>query len=229
MKAGGIAALVQALCYLFGFAMLATVMNPGDTTGWSAVQKLAFILEREGLFQVWNIVIYVVFGIALVVLTAVLHRALDQRDSMLMSVATPFGFIWAGLVIASGMVASVGLTTVSGAYAAGPKDAAQLWATIGAVQDGLGGGVEIVGGVWVLLLSVASLNSGRVLSKTVNGIGMVVGLAGIATIVPAWSAFGAVFGLLQIFWFLAVGVVLLRGKGNLKVAMTRPTDSATDR
>jgi len=209
-KAGGIASLIQALCYIGGFAMLATAMSPGDAEGWSQIQKLEFILEREGLFQLWNIIIYVVFGIALVVLTVVLHRLLERPGSLLMAIATPFGLIWAGLVIASGMVASVGLSEIAELFARNPMEATSSWFIIGTVQDGLGGGVEIVGGLWVLLVSVSSLRSGVLLPKPVNLVGLVVGIAGIVTIVPALSSLGAVFGLVQIIWFIAVGVVLLR-------------------
>lgn len=209
-RAGGIASLIQALCYISGFAMLATVMNPGGAEGWSEIQKLEGILEREGLFQLWNIIIYVVFGIALVVLTVVLHRLLEGPGSLLMAIATPFGFIWAGLVIASGMVASVGLSEIAEVFARNPAEATSSWFIIGTVQDGLGGGVEIVGGLWVLLVSVSSLRRGVLLPKPVNLVGLVVGIAGIVTIVPALSSLGAVFGLVQIIWFIAVGVVLLR-------------------
>lgn len=209
-RAGGVASLVQALCYICGFAMLATVMNPGNAESWSQVQKLAFILEREGLFQLWNIIIYVVFGVSLVVLTVVLHRKLEQSSSLLMGIATPFGLIWAGLVIASGMVASVGLTEIAEVFAQDQTAAADSWSIIGTVQDGLGGGVEIVGGLWVLLVSFSSLRSNLLLPKLVNVIGLLVGVAGTATVVPALSGLGAVFGLVQIVWFLAVGVVLLR-------------------
>ena len=207
---GGAAALVQALCYVCGFAMLAMVMNPGSSEGWSQVQRLEFILERAALFQAWNIVIYVVFGIALVVLAVVLHRLLEGAGSLLMAVATPFGLIWSGLVIASGMVANVGLSDVSAIYARDAAEAASTWSTIGTIQDGLGGGVEIVGGLWVLLISIASLRGGAVLPGLLNGIGLLVGVAGIATIVPALGGLGTVFGLAQIVWFIGVGVVLLR-------------------
>ncbi|MEE4637935.1 MAG: hypothetical protein V2J42_04285, partial [Wenzhouxiangella sp.] len=106
------AAFIQAACYLFGFLLLATTMNPGSTEGWTAVNRLEFVLERATLFQIWNIVIYVVFGISLVALTTALHRLLDLPDRPWMAIASPFGYIWAGLVIASGMIASVGLTAV---------------------------------------------------------------------------------------------------------------------
>ena len=209
-KAGGIAALLQAFCYVCGFAMLATVMNPGSIEGWSQVQKLEFILEREAVFQFWNIIIYVIFGVALVVLAVILHRLLEGSSSLLMSIATPFGLIWSGLVIASGMVASVGVSTISEVYARNAEEAANSWSIIGAIQDGLGGGVEVVGGIWVLLVSVSSILSGTLFPKALNWIGLVVGIAGIATVVPALSGLGAVFGLAQIIWFVGVGVVLLR-------------------
>lgn len=209
-KSGGIASLIQALCYICGFAMLATAMNPGDAEGWTQIQKLEFILEREALFQLWNIIIYVVFGIALVVLAVVLHRLLEGPSSLLMAIATPFGLIWAGLVIASGMVASVGLSEMAELFARNPAEATSSWFIIGTVQDGLGGGVEIIGGLWVLLVSVSSLRSRVLLPTPVNLVGLVVGIAGIVTIVPALSSLGTVFGLAQIIWFIAVGVVLLR-------------------
>lgn len=209
-KAGGAASLIQALCYICGFAMLATVMNPENASEWSQVQKLEYILEHAALFQLWNVIIYVIFGVALVVLAVSLHRLLAGSKSLLMAIATPFGLIWSGLVIASGMVANVGLSAVSLTYARSAQEATNAWAIIGAVQDGLGGGVELVGGIWVLLVSVASMIRGEILPRWLNGIGFIVGVAGIATVVPALSGLGAVFGLTQIIWFVGVGVVLLR-------------------
>lgn len=210
MKSGGIAALVQAACYVFGFALLATVLNPSDSGDWTQQQKLEFVLTQKSLYQFWYIVIYVVFGIALVVLTSALHTALVRSHSTLMSIASPFGFIWAGLVIASGMVATIGLDAIEKAALADVGSAITLWQTINVVQDGLGGGVEIVGGIWVLLLSIATWRERQRFSVVLTAIGFVVGIAGIATIVPALGSLGAVFGLVQIFWFIGIGVVLLR-------------------
>jgi hypothetical protein len=210
MQLGGGAAIIQALCYVLGFALLSTLMNPGSTEGWTQVQKLEFILERQSLFVFWNIVTYVVFGAALVVLAVVLHRLLQPLASLAVSIGTPFGLIWAGLVVASGMVANVGLAWISEAYESGAEAAAQTWTVIGIVQDGIGGGVEVVGGIWVLCISVAALRAQAILPKLINLLGLVVGVCGAVTIVPALREMGAVFGLLQIVWFVGVGVVLLR-------------------
>lgn len=200
----------MALCYVFGFVLLLTSMNPGSTEGWSSLQKLEFILERGTLFQLWNIVIYVVFGAALVVLSAVLHRLMHEQGSFFLSFVTPFGYIWAGLVMASGMIASVGLTAVADLHQTDPQGAAQLWSTLSVVQNGLGGGVEVVGGLWVLLISLGSIRSGRVCSMALNGLGLIVGVTGVATIVPAWTFLGAVFGMTQILWFIGLSLALAR-------------------
>lgn len=208
-RAGGVAALVQAVAYIVGFVVLATVLNPAGAESWSAAQKLGFVLDRKIGFQVWMIFIYVVFGIALVVLAVALHHRLRGQTSGLMQIATPFGLIWAGLVIASGMVASVGLDSAAALHVRDVEQAASLWVAIGAVQRGLGGGVEIVGGVWLLLLSVAALRSGALI-RPLNHLGVAVALAGLLTIVPSLGVLGAVFGIGQLLWFVGVGFLLLR-------------------
>ena len=212
-KAGGFAALFEALAYIVGFFVMATLLNPGDTSGWGPEQKLNFVLERKAIFQPWTLFIYVAFGIALVPLTLALHERLKAKAHELTLLATPFGLIWAGLVIASGMVASVGLDAMATLHPANSTLAVSAWTAIGIVQDALGGGVEIVGGMWVLLISAAALRSGA-FSRTLNYIGLAIGIFGIVTVVPALGELGAVFGLGQILWFILIGTALLRGAGQ---------------
>jgi hypothetical protein len=218
-RAGGVSALIEAMCYLIGFVMIATVLNPGNADDWSQTQKLEFVLEQKVLFQVWNIIIYVVFGFALVVLTAALHQLLNKVSPEIIIVATPFGYIWAGLVIASGMVANIGLDMAANTYSQNVSQAVEAWSIIGTVQDGLGGGVELVGGMWVLLLSLAARQSVDIFPKVLIYLGLFVGIAGILTIVPVLGGLGAVFGLSQIVWFVAIAVILLRrNEARQKVA-----------
>lgn len=208
-KAGGFAAFLQALAYVVGFGVLATLLNPGDTESWTAAQKLEFVLERKYAFQAWMLFIYVVFGIALVVSASALHERLKENQPGMMQVATAFGLIWAGLVIASGMVASVGIESVSALNDKSPGQAESLWLAVGAVQLGLGGGVEIVGGAWMLLVSIATLRHAA-FAKTLGYLGALVGVAGILTIAPPLRDLGTLFGLGQIIWFVWIGFVLLR-------------------
>ena len=212
-KSGGIAALFEILAYVIGFGVMATLLNPGNTEGWSSAQKLAFVLERKALYQTWTIFIYVAFSIALVVLTVALHERLIYRAPELMKIATPFGLIWAGLVIASAMVASVGLEAVATIYARDVAQASSVWLTIQVIQviqNWLGGGVELVGGVWVLLISVALFRS-LAFPKLLGYLGVVVGLSGVLTVVPLFKDLTIVFGISQSFWFAWIGVAMMRG------------------
>ena len=211
-KAGGVAAIIAALAYVLGFAAMATVLNPGDVSGWSQTEKLAYVLQRKSLFQLCNIGIYVVFGIALVLLAVALHERLKAKAHSLMQVATAFGLIWAGLVIASGMLASVGLEAVARLYLRDPAQAALAWLVIGTVQDALGGGMEVLGGLWLLAVSVAGLRRQQ-LPTPLNWLGILIGLTGVLTIAPPLGELAAVFGLGQIVWFAWIGVqLLLRGE-----------------
>lgn len=205
---GGYAALFEALAYIVGFTFLLTVLQPGLAANATPAQQLVHVLGMHGWFKAWNIVIYVLFGAVLVVLVTVLHEMLAGRAAIVMKVASAFGLIWAGLVIATGMIANVGLGAVSVMHAENPNQATIVWQTLNAVQDGLGGGVELVGGLWVILLSLAALQQ-QAFSRVFNYFGIVVGVAGALTVVPALRDLGALFGLGQIAWFAWLGVQLL--------------------
>lgn len=108
------------------------------------------------------------------------------------------------------MVNNIGLHAVADIYEENPAQAETAWLTIDAVSNGIGGEIEIVGGVWVVLLSIAGLRSGT-LSRALSIYGLVVGSAGIATLVPALTeAGGGIFGMSQIVWFVWMGVSLQR-------------------
>lgn len=207
--AGGWAALFVALAYVVGFGVMATVLSPPDTGGErTPAQLLAFVLDRKLMFQLWMVFIYVLAGGALVVLSVALHERLKQEAPDSMQIATPFGLIWAGLVIASGMVAISGVESVASLHAKNIDLATTTWVSVDALQNGLGGGIEIVGGVWMLLVSAAALRwSG--LPKLLSGYGALIGVVGIVTVLPPLKELAAVFGLGQILWFAGVGASML--------------------
>jgi len=169
------------------------------------------MMENQTIIYTWNLIIYVAFGVFLILLTLALHERLKGQTPMLMQTATSLGLIWAGLVIGSGMIANIGTATVIDLYATDPSQASTVWLAIEAVQNGLGGGNEIVGGLWVVLISWAGLRS-KDLPTALNTLGLIIGGAGVATLIPPLTELGAIFGLGLIAWFIWVGIFLLRSQ-----------------
>jgi hypothetical protein len=203
---GGIAALVEASTYLIGIVMLFTMLSP--TLTLEPPEYVAFIRDNHLVMHLWIWLIYLVNGSFLVVLV---HTLSQRLRGMMASVTAAFGFIWAGLVLASGMLTLVSYNTVVDMYAVNPEQASSTWQTLLAVQNGLGGSIELPGGVWMLLVSLGGWRTlPAILPRWVNVMGAVAGLAGVLTSLPGLSELTAVFGLTAIVWFIAVGVVLLR-------------------
>ena len=207
-KSGGFAALYMAISHLIGIIIFIVVLDYMNIT--DPTQKLSMNIEKQTVIFSTNLLMYVFFGFALIVLSLALYDRMKSGALVLMQVATVIGIIWAGSLIASGMVANAGLATVVPLYSTDPTQAALIWQGIESVANGLGNANgEILGGLWVLLVSLAALRTGG-LPKGLNILGLLVGVMGIITIIPALNGLVAVFGLDQIVWFVWLGIVLLR-------------------
>lgn len=203
------AALVAAATFVFGFALFASVLSDYTTGDPTPAESVAFLVDHQGTLYLWNTVILIVFGIALVPLVLVLHDRIAGGAPLLARTAAVFGLVWAGLVLAAGMIGNIGIDTVADLSASDPERAATVWSALDSVENGLGGGNEIVGGLWVLLVCTAALREGT-LPRWASYLGILAGLAGLVTVVPGLEPVGAVFGLGLIVWFAWIGVVLLR-------------------
>ena len=150
------------------------------------------------------------FGFLVIVVSLALYDRLKAGAPATMQVATALGLVWAGALIASGMVLNAGIGPVVALYAQDPAQAALSWQTFEAVASGLGNGNgEILGGLWTLLVSVAALRAGG-LPKGLSILGLLVGAVGTSTILPGLIDLVGVFALSQVVWFVWLGVVLLR-------------------
>jgi len=208
-KSGGIAALYMAISHLIGFVTFIVVLNYLNIT--DATQKLALNVDKQSVVFSTNLLMYVIFGFALIVLSLALYDRLKSGAPALMQIATAVGIVWAGSLIASGMAANAGLAAIVPVYAKDPTQAGLIFQAIEAITNGLGNANgEILGGPLTLLVSLAALRTGG-LPKALNVLGVLIGVVGIITIIPALNTLVAVFGLGQIVWFVWLGIVLLRG------------------
>ncbi len=207
-KLGGFAALYMAAAYLIGISLFLVVLDYPSIT--DPAQKVALLVQKPMVIFSTNLIMYVFFGVFLVALALALYDRLKSGAPAMMQVATVIGIIWAGSLIASGMVANAGIAPVVALYAQDPAQAALTWLGIETVANGLGNGNgEILGGLWTLLVSLAALRGGG-LPKGLNILGLLVGAVGIISIIPALTGLVGVFGLGQMIWFVWLGIVLLR-------------------
>jgi hypothetical protein len=161
---------------------------------------------------VWNLIGYWGSAITLVIMVLALYERLKAGAPALMQTATVFGLIWAGLIIASGNLMLHSPGVVANLYGKDPTQAVSAWTVLQSVENGIASGNELVGSLWVLLLSVAALRTGQ-LNRALNYLGVMLSFAGILTLIPAlFDSLAMVFGPGMIVWSIWVGIILLRQK-----------------
>lgn len=214
-RLGGAAALFGAAKIILGIVVVVTVLaDTGYLDGDVDPEEFVlFLVDNQALMFIWKLIIWVIWGIALVILAVALHERLKPRSKTLIQVATIFGLIWAGMEITGGLVANASLITVVDLHGDNPNQAALIWQALDSVEKGFGAGNLIVGSLFVLLISFAALRRGG-LPKALNYFGVVIGVAGLLAYVPILSDLGIIFGLGLVAWFAWLGTVMLRVKAS---------------
>ncbi len=207
-KPGAFAAFYLAAAYVIGIVTFLVVLDYPSLT--DPAQKVALLVEKQAVIFWTNLLMYVFFGLVLVVLALALYDRLKSSAPALAQVATVISLIWAGSLVASGMVSNAGIAPVAAHYPTDPAQAALTWQSFETVASGLGNGNgEILGGVWTLLISLAALRGGG-LPKLLNFLGLLVGAVGLISVLPGLADLAGLFGLSQIIWFVWLGIVFLR-------------------
>ena len=211
-KMGGIAALYMATAYVVGIILFLFVLDYPNIV--DPAQKVALLVDKQLTIYAMNLILYVIFGVFLIVLVLALYERLKDGAPAMMQMAAVIGIIWAGSLIASGMVSNAGIAPVIALYAKDPAQAALTWLGFEVVAEGLGNGNgEILGGLMTLLISWAALNTGG-LPKSLNYLGVVVGSVGIISTIPGLNDLTGMFGMSQIVWFVWLANILLRSSPN---------------
>jgi hypothetical protein len=207
-KAGGIAALYIAVAYLAAIPYFVLLVNyPGVV---DPIQQFLMLGDNYASMYWMHVFSFEFVALALIVVTLAIYQRLKEVAPSTARFATVVGLIRAGLLLASVMVFDYGMGVVVRLYATAPAQAVSAWQVIEPVAQALGGSRgEILGGVWFLLISVVALRA-KVFPRALNWLGVVVGTAGILSLVPALSAVESAFGLLGIVWFTWLGIVMVR-------------------
>ena len=210
-KSGGIAALVGAATNLFALVTYITLLTPTGYGSDDPGQVVAFLADNQALMRAWYQIIWLVFGVCMIFLSLALYERLKADSPARAQAVTTFGLIYAVLVIVIGALSINNLSTVVELYGKNPAQAATVWLTLDSVETGLGagGGETIVTALWFLLLSWTAFQA-RELPRVLNYLGVVLGVAGILSVVLASLGLSAVYGLGLIIWFIWLGIVMLR-------------------
>lgn len=205
LQLGGLAAVVCALCYIIGFTMILFIMPDINIDG---EQRLQAILSQPRLIQSWYFIIFVVFGMALLLLNRSLYRPAGEETGQWQLMGALIGYVWAAYVFAIGFIS---VLTIEYLNQLSPAQIDETWPAILAIQTGLGDGVEWIGGIWMLVIN-GSLHFQRSVPRVLSGAGALTGVIGMLTLYPPLAAAGGVFGLLQIGWFCWLGGLLIKQK-----------------
>lgn len=207
-KAGGVAALYIAVAYLAAIPYFLLLVNYPSVV--DPVQKVILLRDNYASMYWMHLFSFEFATLALIVVTLALHQRLKELAPSAAQFVTVLGIVRVGLLLASVMVFNYGMGTVVRLYAAAPDQAVSAWQVIEPMAGALGGsGGELLGGLWILLLSAAALRV-KVFPVPLNWLGAGIGTAGILSVVPALGGLEVAFGLLQIVWFCWLGVVMVR-------------------
>ncbi len=210
-RAGAIGGIVAAASFIFGIALLVTSLSDYTEGDATPAESVEFLVGNQSTLYVWYFVIYLVFGVAIIPLARSLRERLVDVSPELADVGAVFAYIWAGLMFATGMTKNIGIAAVADLDETDPAAAEALWSSISTVADGLGGGNELVGGMWILLVSLAAWGTKR-LPRGLNVLGIISAASGLITLIPGMSDVGIIFGLGSIAWFAWTGIYLLRNR-----------------
>src|SRR5512135_3368148 len=210
-KMGGIAALIGAATNLLALVVFITLLAPKGYGSDDPGQIVAFLADNQAIMRVWYQIIYLVFGVSMIFLSLALNERLKAGSPALVQAVTTFGLIWAVLVIVIGTLSINNLSTVVKLYGENPAQAATVWLTLDSVETGLGGGggETIVNALWLLLLSWVALRA-RELTRVLNFLSVVTGVAGILSVVLSLPALTAVYAFGLIIWLVCLGIFMLR-------------------
>lgn len=205
--AGGVAALYIATALLAAMPYFLLVVD--YLSAQTTADKLALVIANYSSMYAMYLVTYVFYGIALGAVAFALHDRLRDRAPILARLAAAAGGLWSVMLVASGMIFNYGMTTVVALAETDVAQARLTWQAVEPIAQALGGaGGELLGGLWILLVSSAALKSGA-LPRPLAWFGVVLGVIGLASTIPPARDAAMLFGVMLIVWFIWMGVVLL--------------------
>ena len=121
----GYASIAEGIIYMLAFLYFGALWE--YPYGGDPSQIVSFLSDNQLSFSIITFLMYILFGCLLAVLVVGIYPRLKDKCSVLIQVATLFGAIWVGLVIASGMISNIGLASALNIASDNPEKALEVW------------------------------------------------------------------------------------------------------
>ncbi|TDO98649.1 hypothetical protein [Marinomonas balearica] len=210
----GYLSLIQSGIFLLGMVFYIMFLLPITfDLGVVSVDQIGIILDHKNMLQSFYGMTYIVFSVLLLFLNSALCR--DCPNQVLTSITRHFGIVWSVLLLCSGLFVITSFEYIALADVENSIKMSTL-AIANLMMEALGGGNELIGGLWVGSMSII-LRKAFYIGRTQWLLGLVIGGIGVITVFPKLSELGAFFGIGMIIWFAALGVTKLKPGERLYV------------
>lgn len=199
-KLATISAVYGGLSYMGGIFVYLFLLQYDSVT--SASEQLTIISNNPVLVHITTLHIYVIFSFGIILLATYQYLKLKDQQSVLGLLGLITGVVWATILITSGFI-SMGVTALlmNGTTA---SELVSTWQAIDIVSNALGGGNELMGGVFTGLVSLAMYKA-RYSSVATSVLGGLVFIGGIVSALPYITEVGiGIFVISQISWFFSL-------------------------
>ncbi|WP_158584137.1 hypothetical protein [Salinibius halmophilus] len=204
--------LLMALSYMTLMVIYGAILVMPE--GLSDVEKLAFSAEHAGLINFTYIAGYILFSVFLVLVNIATKSIMEVESELLAKATHAFGLIWAVLLVSAGLIA-ISSTNLIANNVLAIDTALAYYHTSNLLTEALGGGIEFIGGAWILLIGAFGFYT-RAFGRLFSGFSFLKGAIGIATLFSTEMVLRVAFGLTGVIWFIWFAIALLQYNKQVK-------------
>ena len=195
-------AFICAVCYIVGITYIAVI---APSYAESISNQFTHLLKHPTSMILWYSILYVAFGLSLIILNKSVAIILPkQNNNVFWTFTLKVGDIWSGFVLATGFMMISAIHFFQGSTSS-ETDLYVIWQTVYILVQAIGGGIELLGGIWMMMVSII-LYRLKLISKFTVLLGIFIGFSGILTIIPILQDLAIVFGVGQIIWFICLAL-----------------------
>lgn len=196
-KIAAISSVYGGLSYIGGIFVYLQLLQYDSAN--SASEQIEIISNNPVLVHITTLHIYIIFSFGIILLATYLYLKLKDQQSILGLLGLVTGVMWATILIASGFISIAVTTLLMNDVAA--SELVSAWQAVDIVSNALGGGNELIGGIFTGLWSLVMYKT-HFSTIVTSVLGALVFIGGTISVLPYLADIGiGIFVISQIFWF----------------------------